>query len=71
MPLTADHRHDLPAMLAERLDLPQATFLRSLSVDGGTLHAERVVEGGYSELEAPLPAECTALIQALARRAPS
>ena len=46
----------VPAMLAERLDLPQVTFVRTLEVDGSTLRAERVVEGGYSELEATLPA---------------
>jgi len=46
----------VPAMLAERLQLPQVTFVRSLQVDGNTLRAERVVEGGYSEIEANLPA---------------
>ena len=46
----------VPAMLAERLGLPQVTFVRSLDVDGGRLRAERVVEGGYSEIEASLPA---------------
>ena len=46
----------VPAMLAERLGLPQVTFVRSLDVDGGRLRAERVVEGGYSEVEAALPA---------------
>ena len=46
----------IPAMLAERLNIPQATFVRHFAVDGNTLTAERVVEGGYSELEAQLPA---------------
>ncbi len=46
----------VPAMLAERLGLPQVTFVRSLEVDGNTLRAERVIEGGYSEIEASLPA---------------
>ncbi len=46
----------VPAMLAERLQLPQVTFVRNLTVDGSTLRAERVVEGGYSSLEASLPA---------------
>ncbi len=46
----------VPAMLAERLQLPQLTFVRNLTVDGTTLKAERVVEGGYSSLEASLPA---------------
>ncbi len=46
----------VPAMLAERLGLPQVTFVRKIDVDGTTIRAERVVEGGYSELEASLPA---------------
>jgi electron transfer flavoprotein beta subunit len=46
----------VPAMLAERLNIPQVTFVRQVEVDGTTLRAERVVEGGYSKVEAQLPA---------------
>ena len=46
----------IPAMLAERLGIPQVTFVRSIEIDGDTLKAERVVEGGYSEISAPIPA---------------
>lgn len=46
----------LPAMLAERLGLPAVTSIRSIEIDGGLLRAERVVEGGYSEVSSPLPA---------------
>ena len=46
----------VPAMLAERLDLPQITFVRSIDIAGNELRAERVVEGGYSEVTATLPA---------------
>ena len=46
----------LPAMLAERLGLPAVTSVRSLQVADGKLAAERVVEGGYSEITAALPA---------------
>ncbi len=46
----------VPAMLAERLGLPQVTFVRSIDIQGSTLTAERVVEGGYAELAATLPA---------------
>jgi electron transfer flavoprotein beta subunit len=46
----------LPSMLAERLGLPQVTSVRTLEVDGGTLRAERVWDGGYSEVTATLPA---------------
>lgn len=46
----------VPAMLAEQLDLPQLTFVRSLSVEGATLIAERVTEQGSVDLSAELPA---------------
>ena len=46
----------VPSMLAERLGLPQVTSVRTLEVDGTTLRAERVRDGGYSEITASLPA---------------
>jgi electron transfer flavoprotein beta subunit len=46
----------VPSMLAERLGLSQVTSVRSLEVDGSTLRAERVRDGGYSEVTASLPA---------------
>jgi electron transfer flavoprotein beta subunit len=46
----------LPSMLAERLGLPQITSVRTLEIDGTTLRAERVRDGGYSEVTATLPA---------------
>ncbi len=46
----------VPAMLAELLGLPQVTFVRSLEIVYGGIRAERVVEGGYSEVSASLPA---------------
>ncbi len=46
----------IPAMLAERLDLPQLTFVRSLAVEDGMLTAERVTEQGSADLTAELPA---------------
>ncbi|MBM9468011.1 electron transfer flavoprotein subunit beta/FixA family protein [Nakamurella leprariae] len=46
----------VPAMLAERLGLPAVTSVRALTVDGDTLTAERVVEGGWARIQAPLPA---------------
>jgi len=49
----------MPQALAELLGLPSVTFVRSLSVDGGTLRAERQTEAGYDELEAQLPALVT------------
>lgn len=46
----------VPAMLAERLGLAQATFLRTLSVKDGTVTGERMVEDGHVEVRAALPA---------------
>jgi electron transfer flavoprotein beta subunit len=46
----------VPSMLAERLGLPQITSIRTLDIDGTTLRAERVRDGGYSEVTATLPA---------------
>ena len=46
----------VPSMLAERLGLPQITSVRTLEIDGTTLRAERVRDGGYSEVTATLPA---------------
>jgi electron transfer flavoprotein beta subunit len=54
-----DHdRMAVPAMLAEKLDWPQATVVvkLDLAADGKTAHAEREVEGGHEELEITLPA---------------
>jgi len=46
----------VPSMLAERLGLPQITSVRTLEIDGTSLRAERVRDGGYSEVTASLPA---------------
>ncbi|MDT0278449.1 electron transfer flavoprotein subunit beta/FixA family protein [Blastococcus sp. DSM 46792] len=46
----------MPALLAERLGLPQLSGARKLTVDGGTAKIERQTDGGYWAVEAPLPA---------------
>ena len=46
----------MPAMLAERLGLPAVTSVVSVEIDGATLSAERVVEGGSAKVSATLPA---------------
>jgi electron transfer flavoprotein beta subunit len=46
----------MPSMLAERLGLPCVTSVVSVTVDGATLSAERVVEGGSARVTAALPA---------------
>ena len=45
--------------VAQRLGWPQATGCESLAVDGKTLIARRVVEGGFERLRLPLPAVVT------------
>jgi electron transfer flavoprotein beta subunit len=46
----------MPALLAERLGIPQLSGARKLTVDGGTAKIERQTDGGYWAVEAPLPA---------------
>ncbi|QNK80205.1 electron transfer flavoprotein subunit beta/FixA family protein [Nakamurella sp. PAMC28650] len=46
----------MPAMLAERLGLPAVTSVVTVTVEGSTLSAERVVEGGAAKVSAALPA---------------
>ncbi|WP_007025401.1 electron transfer flavoprotein subunit beta/FixA family protein [Saccharomonospora iraqiensis] len=46
----------VPAVLAELLGMPQLTHARELTVDGGTVKADRETEDGITHLEANLPA---------------
>ncbi|TFD39369.1 electron transfer flavoprotein beta subunit/FixA family protein [Cryobacterium sp. TMT2-10] len=46
----------VPAMLAERLGLPQLTFLGSVAVDAGIVTGLRITPEGTTELCAALPA---------------
>jgi electron transfer flavoprotein beta subunit len=46
----------VPAMLAERLGLPQLTFAKEVTVDGSTLRIKRLTDDGYQAVEASLPA---------------
>jgi electron transfer flavoprotein beta subunit len=46
----------VPAMVAERLGVPQVTFANSLSVSGGSVTALRDSDAGVDEVEASLPA---------------
>ncbi len=46
----------MPAMLAERLDVPHLTGARKLTVDGSKLTVERQTDGGYWILQATAPA---------------
>ena len=46
----------VPAMVAERLGLPQVTFAQKVEVDGSSVRIERQMEYGYDTVEASLPA---------------
>ena len=46
----------VPAMLAERLGLPQVTFAQKVTVDGSTVTIERQADYGYDTVTAALPA---------------
>ncbi|MGY1735600.1 electron transfer flavoprotein subunit beta/FixA family protein [Geodermatophilus sp. SYSU D00684] len=46
----------MPALLSERLGIPQVSGARKLTVEGSTVKVERQTDGGYWALEAPLPA---------------
>jgi len=49
----------VPASVAALLGVPQATFAKSLEVDGSTLKIQRQTEAGYDDVESPLPAVVT------------
>ena len=46
----------MPALLSERLGIPQLSGARKLTVEGGSAKIERQTDGGYWAVEAPLPA---------------
>ncbi len=57
--------------VATRLGWPQATGCESLVLDGTTLIARRIVEGGYERLRVPLPAVVTVAETGFMPRYPS
>lgn len=46
----------VPAMVAERLGLPQMTFAGKVDIDGTKVTIQRRTEGGYDVVESTLPA---------------
>ncbi|MFI6597928.1 electron transfer flavoprotein subunit beta/FixA family protein [Nonomuraea sp. NPDC050536] len=46
----------LPAMLAERLGVPQLTLANKVDVDGSSISIQRITDYGYDKVEASLPA---------------
>jgi len=46
----------VPAMLAERLGLPQLTFVNKIEVDGASVKVQRLTDDGYQVVAAATPA---------------
>ncbi|SEC16290.1 electron transfer flavoprotein subunit beta/FixA family protein [Streptomyces sp. TLI_105] len=61
----------LPALLAERLSLPQVTLLSELSVEDGVVKGRRDGDAATELLEAPLPAVASVTDQSGEARYPS
>lgn len=61
----------IPAMLAERLALPQLTWLSAVAVQDGVVTGTRTVEDGTVELRAALPALVSVTEQIAQPRHPS
>ncbi|AJF67956.1 MULTISPECIES: electron transfer flavoprotein subunit beta/FixA family protein [Streptomyces] len=61
----------LPALLAERLSLPQVTLLSELSVEDGLVKGRRDGDAATEHLEAPLPAVVSVTDQSGEARYPS
>jgi electron transfer flavoprotein alpha subunit len=46
----------VPSQVAEKIGIPQATFVESLKADGsGSVIVKRIIEGGYQMLKLPIP----------------
>ncbi|GAA0583256.1 electron transfer flavoprotein subunit beta/FixA family protein [Streptomyces crystallinus] len=61
----------LPALLAERLNVPQVTLLAEVSVDGGVVKGRRDGDTASEQLEASLPAVVSVTDQSGEARYPS
>ncbi|GAB2738781.1 electron transfer flavoprotein subunit beta/FixA family protein [Kitasatospora kifunensis] len=61
----------LPALLAERLDLPQVTLLSEVSVEGGVVKGRRDGDSATEQVEAALPAVVSVTDQSGEARYPS
>ncbi|MEG0250620.1 MAG: electron transfer flavoprotein subunit beta [Peptostreptococcus sp.] len=47
--------------IAEKLGLPQVTYVQKLDIDGSTLKVERALEDGFEKIELQMPALLTAV----------
>jgi electron transfer flavoprotein beta subunit len=61
----------VPEQMAEVLGLPSVTFAKKVTIDGGTLRADRQTEAGYDEVTCPLPAVISVTAGVVEPRYPS
>lgn len=47
--------------IAEKLDLPQITYVQKMQIDGDTVTAQRALEDGYEVIEVRMPCVLTAI----------
>ncbi len=47
--------------IAEKLNLPQVTYVQKFAIDGDTVTVERALEDGYEEIEVKLPCMLTCI----------
>jgi electron transfer flavoprotein alpha subunit len=45
----------VPSQVAENLKIPQGTFIETANLVDGTIHAKRIIEGGYQMMSLPIP----------------
>lgn len=60
-----------PVQVAELLGLPSITFAKKVTIDGGTVRAERQTDAGYDDVECSLPAMVTVTAGVVEVRYPS
>jgi len=61
----------VPEQLAEVLGLPSVTFAKKVTINGGTLEANRQTEDGFDEVTCPLPAVISVTAGVVEPRYPS
>jgi electron transfer flavoprotein beta subunit len=61
----------VPEQMAEVLGLPSVTFAKSITIDGGTIKAQRQTDAGFDEVECPLPAVVSVTAGVVEPRYPS
>ncbi len=61
----------VPEQLAELLGRPSVTFAKTIEIDGETVKVQRQTDGGYDDVECPLPAVVSVTAGVVEPRYPS